>query len=122
MRTLSLDLKLAKLGDAYVNFLVSAALTLHQGKPVSSKVPGKILAKAYTRSQLSEKCVKARGVEKSEVVEALLGYAWLSGVLDAEKGVRKLAELLKRGYALEDGLVELVNLVVSGFDEVTVGP
>lgn len=120
MRILSLNLKLAKLGDAYVNFLVSAALTLHEGKPVGTKVSGKILAVTYARSQLAEKCVKVRGVEKAEVVEALLGYAWLGGILDAERGVRRLAELLKRGYTLEDGLVELVNSVVSGFDEVKV--
>uniref|UniRef100_A0A7C4H8E1 Uncharacterized protein n=1 Tax=Thermofilum pendens TaxID=2269 RepID=A0A7C4H8E1_THEPE len=64
--------------------------------------------------------MKVRGVEKAEVVEALLGYAWLGGILDAERGVRRLAELLRKGYTLEDGLVELVNSVVSGFDEVKV--
>lgn len=121
MRTLNINLKLAKLGDAYVNFIVSAALTLHKGEPVGSKVSGKILAEAYTQSQLAGKCVKPRRLEKSEVVEALFGYAWLSGILDAEKGVRKLAEFLRMGYTLEEGLVKLVNSIVSKFDEVSVG-
>lgn len=120
MRTLEINLRLAKLGDAYVNFVVSAALTIYKGEPVGAKVPGKVLTLAYSRSQLSTKCVNSRRVEKSEVVEALFGYAWLSGLLDAEKGVKKLVDLLKRGYTIEDGLAELTNFVISKFDEVRI--
>mgnify|MGYP001772719541 CR=1 FL=1 len=117
-KTLRLRLELAKLGDAYLNFVASAALTLYSGKATSVKVPGKALASVYERSQLRSKCVNARRVEKAEIVEALFGYAWLSGALSAEKGVERLSSLLEKGYRLEEGLEELVNWLLSNVEKV----
>ncbi len=105
-------------GDAYLNFIVSAALTLHSGRAVNVRVPGKVLASVFERSQLGRKCINARRVEKAEVVEALFGYAWLSGTLSAEKGVERLSDSLKKGHPLEESLGGLVDWLLSGVEEV----
>ncbi len=121
MSTLVVNTRLAKLGDAFLNFVVSAALTLHTEKVVGVKVPGRVLASVFASSLLARKCRRLpRKVERSEVVEALFGLAWLNGWITAEEGVQRLLKELRKGASLEEGLRNLVDSLVSSFEEVEV--
>jgi len=50
-----MDQKLAKLGDAYVNFLYSIVLSKKNGEPTGTKVKGRLLADAFKKAGLSMK-------------------------------------------------------------------
>ena len=67
---------MAKFGDAYINFLYSAALTAIRGVPSGVKVSDKILVEAAKRSEIKEilptRTPKGR---VADAVEALLIYS-----------------------------------------------
>ncbi len=72
------DRKMAQLGDAFVNFIYSLALTRSSGKPVGTKVSDKILASAAQRTGIRKLLPKrtTRG-DMSNAIESLVVYAWL---------------------------------------------
>jgi len=121
MSTLVVSIKLAKLGDAFLNFVVSAALTLHTEKVYGVKVPGRVLSSVFASSLLAHKCGRTpREVERSEVVEALFGYAWLNKWITAEESVQQLLRELHSGASLEKALGNLVDSLVKGFEKVEI--
>uniref|UniRef100_A0A7C1PDB2 Uncharacterized protein n=1 Tax=Thermofilum pendens TaxID=2269 RepID=A0A7C1PDB2_THEPE len=121
MSTLVVSARLAKLGDAFLNFVVSAALTLHNERVEGVKVPGRVLASVFASSLLAQRCrCPSRKLEKSEVVEALFGYAWLNGWLTAEECVRRLLRELRGGASLEEGLRSLVDSLIISFEKVEI--
>jgi len=73
-----LDRKLAQLGDAFVNFVYSLALTRSIGEPVGTKVSDKVLANAARKVGIRRLLPKrtSRG-DVSNAVESLVVYAWL---------------------------------------------
>jgi len=95
---------LAKLGDAIVNFLASALLTLHAGLPKGVKVADKLL-----REVAVEEGLHRRGsLGPEDLFEALVGYAWLKGVkvecmlevmYRSALGAESEGEALRRGLA-----------------------
>ncbi|RLE88872.1 MAG: hypothetical protein DRJ67_00825 [Thermoprotei archaeon] len=95
---------LARLGDAIVNFLASALLTLHAGVPRGIKVADKLL-----REVALEEGLHRRGqLRPEDLFEALVGYAWLRGVKTEHMlkvmcspalGAESEEEALKRGLA-----------------------
>ena len=72
------DRKMAQLGDAFVNFVYSLALTRSSGKPVGTKVSDKILANAAQKAGIRKLLPKrtTRG-DVSNAIESLVVYAWL---------------------------------------------
>jgi hypothetical protein len=100
---------LARLGDALVNFIASAAISL-QSEVTGLKVPGKTLRKAYHLSML--RALDVRGIDKGEAVEALLAYAWLNNILTCEDGVKMLHRSLTEGKNLESALANLVDFLL----------
>jgi len=121
MSTLIISARLARLGDAFLNFVVSAALTLHTERVEGVKVPGKVLASVFAASLLAHKCrCPSRKLERSEVVEALFGHAWLNGWITAEEGVQRLFEELRSGASLEEGLRNLLDSLVRDFERIEV--
>lgn len=88
-----LDKDLAKLGDAYINFAYSLALSQRLKRPAGAKVDNQTLAEAVKRAGLREKL--PRRIDRhtrGNVAEALIAYAWLKQILGLEDCLRFLRE------------------------------
>jgi len=99
------DKPLAALGDAYVNFVYSLALSKKMGKPRGKKVKGAPLAEALRKAGLRQ-FLPSR-IDKhvlSDAAEAFLVYAWLSNVITLEESVG----VLEKTSDLEDGVTRLL--------------
>jgi hypothetical protein len=99
------DKQLASLGDAYINFVYSLALSRRKGKPDGAKVKGTVLAEALRKAGL-RKLLPSR-IDKhvlSDAAEALLVYAWLKNLLTLEDSVETIAE----NSDLESGLTQMM--------------
>ncbi|MEM2409492.1 MAG: ribonuclease III family protein [Thermofilaceae archaeon] len=95
--------ELAKLGDAIVNFTVSAALTLRDGRPWGVKVPDSVLRAVSKRVG-----IRSLGALKPEdVLEAVIAYAWLKG-FSVEEMVKITLRGMEKG-GVEDGLAILTQ-------------
>ena len=83
-----MDQKLAKLGDAYVNFLYSLALSKKNSEPTGIKVKGRLLADAFKKAGL-RKFLPSRidRHKQADAVEALIVYAWIMGYMTMEEGL-----------------------------------
>jgi len=105
-----LDKDLAKLGDAYVNFLYSLAESHRRGRGSNSRVPTKVLAESLKRSGLRDLLPKRMPVhDQADAVEALVVYAWLTDKISLEEGVVLLSGLGKDDVEL---FTELVGEIV----------
>jgi hypothetical protein len=88
-----MDQKLAKLGDAYVNFLYSIALSKKKGEPAGTKVQGRLLADAFKKSGLREFLPSRIDRHKqADAVEALIVYPWLLGSMTMEEALEILEQ------------------------------
>ena len=99
------DQKLASLGDAYINFVYSLALSQRKGKPSGAKVKGTALAEALRKAGLREHLPSR--IDKhvlSDAAEALVVYAWLHDLLTLEDSV----EILGKTDSLVEGLTQLL--------------
>lgn len=87
------DHDLAALGDAFINFVHSLALSNKTGKATGVKVKGTLLAEALRRSELREHMPSRMTTHKlADAAEALLVYAWLHGCVTIEESVATLEE------------------------------
>jgi hypothetical protein len=87
------DHGLASLGDAYINFVFSLAVSEKSGKPSGAKVKGSLLAKAFRRAGLRE-YMPSRVSRHflADAAEAIMVYAWLCGYISLEESIFLLAE------------------------------
>ncbi len=85
--------KLASLGDAYVNFLYSLALSKKEGAPTGTKVQGRLLADAFKKAGL-RKLLPSRinRHKQADAAEALIVYAWMQGSVTMEEGLQILEQ------------------------------
>ena len=88
-----MDQKLASLGDAYVNFLYSLALSKRKGEPTGTKVKGRLLADAFKKAEL-RKFLPSRidRHKQADAAEALIVYAWIRGSMTMEEGLKILEQ------------------------------
>jgi hypothetical protein len=88
-----MDQKLAKLGDAYVNFLYSLALSKKRGEPAGTKVEGRLLADAFKKAGL-RKFLPSRidRHKQADAAEALIVYAWIRGLMTMEEALKILEQ------------------------------
>jgi len=88
-----MDQKLAKLGDAYVNFLYSLALSKKKGEPTGIKVKGRLLADAFKKAGL-RKFLPSRidRHKQADAAEALIVYAWIRDSMTMEEGLEILEQ------------------------------
>ncbi len=88
-----MDQKLAKLGDAYVNFLYSMALSKKKGEPTGTKVQGRLLADAFKKAGL-RKFLPSRidRHKQADAAEALIVYPWLLGSMTMEEALEILEQ------------------------------
>lgn len=82
------DHKLASLGDSYINFVYSLALSNKTGKPSGAKVKGKVLAEALKKAELRD-YLPSRMTRHAlaDAAEALIVYAWLHSYVTLEESV-----------------------------------
>jgi len=88
-----MDQKLAKLGDAYVNFLYSLALSKTSGEPTGIKVKGSLLADGFKKAGL-RKFLPSRvdRHKQADAAEALIVYAWIQGSMTMEESLEILEQ------------------------------
>ena len=88
-----MDQKLAKLGDAYVNFLYSLALSKKRGEATGTKVKGRLLADAFKKAGLREFLPSRIDRHKqADAAEALIVYAWIRGSMSMEESLEILEQ------------------------------
>jgi hypothetical protein len=90
---LLLDKDLASLGDSYVNFVYSLAMSQKHGHPTGAKVNNQILAKAVEASGL--RAFLPHRVDRharGNAAEALLVFAWLQDTLEMDECIKVLSK------------------------------
>ena len=91
IREVLTDQKLAALGDAYVNFVYSVALSKRMGEPMGAKVESRLLAEALRKAGLRNLLPSRTDRHKqADAAEALIVYAWIRNAMTIEEGVRIL--------------------------------
>lgn len=102
------DRDLASLGDAYVNFAYSLALSNRRGKPSGMRVRGSVLAEALRKAGLRD-CLGSRMTRHAlaDAAEALIVYAWLNGCITLDESVA----VMGRAEDAVEGLSELLATV-----------
>ena len=99
------DHNLAALGDAFINFAYSLALSRRKGVPDGKKVKGSILAEALRRAGLRDYVPSSVSSHVlADAAEALLVYAWLQNCLTLEESVATL----EKNEDFTDGLSRLL--------------
>jgi len=90
---LLLDKGLASLGDSYVNFVYSLAMSQKKGHPTGAKVNNQVLSKAVEASGL--RALLPHRVDRhtrGNAAEALLVFAWLQGILEMNECIKVLID------------------------------
>lgn len=85
------DHKLASLGDSYINFVYSLALSNQTGNPSGAKVKGAVLAEALRKAGLRE-FLPSRMTKHmlADAAEALIVYGWLHNCTTLQESVAML--------------------------------
>ena len=99
------DKQLASLGDAYVNFVYSLALSKRKRRAYGAKVKGTTLAEALRKAGL--RTLLPSRIDRhiiSDAAEAIVVYAWLHNLLTLEDSVQTIAE----ADTPENGLAQLI--------------
>ena len=102
------DHKLAALGDAYVNFTYSLAVSNKKMQPSGAKVRGHVLAQALKKAGLRE-YLPSRMTRHTlaDAAEALIVYAWLQDYITLEECV----EVLEKAEDSVDAFSRLLTTV-----------
>lgn len=102
------DHKLAALGDAYINFVYSVALSIKKGQPLGAKVKGTMLAKAFKKAGLRKHMpTRVSSHVMADAAEALIVYAWIHGCMPLEECVSILIE----SETSVEGLTQLLSTI-----------
>lgn len=103
------DRDLASLGDAYINFAYSLALSKVAGKPVGRKMNGYILSSALKKSGIRAMLPhRLSRHQQADAAEALMAYGWLSGAIS----IRETVDMLAREGELIDNVSALLRLTL----------
>ncbi|WP_455276753.1 ribonuclease III family protein [[Eubacterium] cellulosolvens] len=109
------DKDLAKLGDSYVNFVFSLALTEVEQHPTGIKVSDRVLAEAAKRSGLRK--ILPNRINKDilgNAVEALIIHAWINKSITIEESVN----ILKR--SINDPSQAFTNLIIEVLERIDI--
>ncbi len=96
IRSILQDKDLARLGDAYVNFIFSLAITEFKQKPTGIKVSDRILAEAAKKSGIRK--ILPKRMDRNSIanaVEAIIVYTWLEKLIVMEEAVGILKKSIK---------------------------
>jgi hypothetical protein len=82
------DHDLASIGDTYINFVYSLALSNKRGKPSGAKVKGSVLAEALKKAGLKGHTPPRMSRHMlADAAEALIVYAWLHDYITLNENV-----------------------------------
>jgi hypothetical protein len=108
MRQIMRDRQLASLGDAFVNFVYSLALTRLEGYPQGTKVSDRILAQALRQSGLRDRLgTRVTKKDLANASEAILAKAYIKDLLTIEESVQLICQYSENPDA---GLSDLLKL------------
>ncbi|MCS7115274.1 MAG: ribonuclease III family protein [Nitrososphaerota archaeon] len=89
-----IDHKLASLGDAYINFVYSLALSQDKGQPLGVRVKSSVLAEAFKKAGLRGYMpTRVSSHMLADAAEALIVYAWLNHNISLEECVAALRKM-----------------------------
>ena len=115
LKSVLADSKLAKLGDAYINFVFSLGRSKALEEPQGIKVSDRILAEALRRSGLRQELPhRTTRQDCANAVEALLVYGYLNKLVSLEDSVEQIASAPDSPI---DGLVQLIKTVANKIEE-----
>jgi len=102
------DHKLASLGDAYINFVYSLAISNRNKEPSGTKVKGTILATAIKKAELRH-YLPSRMTRHimADAAEALIVYAWLNNNITLEESVA----ILEKSNTPTEGFSQLLTKI-----------
>jgi hypothetical protein len=99
------DERLAALGDAYLNFIYSLALSKTEGRPMGAKVDNRVLSKALKKAGFRGFLPRRTNRHtRADAAEALIVYAWVMSAVTIEEGVN----ILGRHKDVSEGLCALL--------------
>lgn len=102
------DHKLAALGDAYINFAYSLALSMKKGRPSGAKVKGSVLAEAFKKAGLRGRMPsRVSSHMLADAAEALIVYAWLYGHMPLHECV----SILRKSENSVEGFTHLLSAI-----------
>lgn len=106
------DQKLASLGDAFINFVYSLALSERKGEPLGKKVKGRTLAEAFKKAGLREHMPsRITRHTLADAAEALIVYAWLHNYVTLEESVTILEKTEEPAEGLSRLLATIKNRI-----------
>ncbi|MEM3700435.1 MAG: ribonuclease III family protein [Candidatus Bathyarchaeia archaeon] len=108
LKEVLVDHDLASLGDAYINFVYSLALSKRKGKPSGERVKGTVLSEALRKAGL-RRYLPSRMTRHllADAAEALIVYAWLCNCITWEENVA----ILEKNADLVDALTQLLMMI-----------
>jgi len=87
------DHKLAALGDAFVNFVYSLALSKKENRPLGIRVKGSVLSKSLKAAELRGFLPsRIDSHAQADAAEALIVYAWMRNIISMSEAVSILSE------------------------------
>jgi hypothetical protein len=99
---------LAALGDAFVNFVYSLALSKKKNRPVGVRAKGSVLSKSLKDSGLRGLLPSRMDSHKqADAAEALIVYAWMRQLISIDEIVSILSEKEEAADAFTELLVEI---------------
>ncbi len=102
------DHDLASLGDSYINFAYSLALSSKRGKPSGAKVKGNVLAEALKKAGLKEHTPSRMTRHMlADAAEALIVYAWLHDYITLNESV----VILEKANDPREGFSQLLTTI-----------
>ena len=102
------DHKLASLGDTYINFVYSLAISNKTGKPSGAKVKGTVLAEALKKAGLREHLPSRMTRHRlADAAEALIVYAWLNNYIKLDES----AAIIEKNKDPTNGLSQLLTTI-----------
>ncbi|MEM2309162.1 MAG: ribonuclease III family protein [Candidatus Bathyarchaeia archaeon] len=103
------DRELASLGDAFINFIYSLALSKVAGRPIGRKLDSRLLSsalkKAGIRNLLPHRVDRHR---QADAAEALIVYGWLSGAIS----IQETLDVLARNGETSDNICALLKIIL----------
>ncbi len=106
------------LGDSFVNFIYSLALSKIMDKPVSKRVSNETLYQAFNTTPLRD--LKIKGKHKiADFVESFIFYAWKNNIISMQECVDILEKNLIKEHLKESSIKafsDLINVIIKKFD------
>lgn len=87
------DRELSALGDAYVNFIFSLALSRRLDRPVGMKAQSTVLSRALRKADLRKLLPhRVDRHKQADAAEAIIVYGWIRGIVTIEECVAILEQ------------------------------